>query len=152
MFLIYVKPTKSHGNILLCAGRYPELRSSLRKPGQRDSASLTSTSSSKKSVRLALGGEMTAVQESKVVEWEVVEVNWQVVEVDKMPLRRNDSSSEDDKTKEIYLNIHHSFSFYIFNYTVVIRWKFCISIQMANSNTLSINMKKSLISVLLFIS
>ena len=61
LFLIYVKPTESPGNILTCAGRYPELRSSLRKPGQRDSASLTSTSSSKKSVRLALGGEMTAV-------------------------------------------------------------------------------------------
>merc|ERR1719244_825356 len=45
----------------LSYGRYPELRSSLRKPGQKDSASLTSTSSSKKSVRLALGGEMTAV-------------------------------------------------------------------------------------------
>jgi len=45
----------------LSYGRYPELRSSLRKPGQRDSASLTSNSSSKKSVRLALGGEMTAV-------------------------------------------------------------------------------------------
>jgi len=45
----------------LSFGRHPELRSSLRKPGHRDSASLTSTSSSKKSVRLALGGEMTAV-------------------------------------------------------------------------------------------
>jgi hypothetical protein len=45
----------------ISSGTHPELRSSMRKPQQRDSASLTSTSSSKKSVRLALGGEMTAV-------------------------------------------------------------------------------------------
>ena len=46
----------------LSAGQgHDPLRYSLRQPKHRDNTSLTSTTSSKKSVRLALGGEQTAV-------------------------------------------------------------------------------------------
>ena len=48
-------------NIVFAASINNPLRSSLKKPRNKDTVSMTSSASGKKSVRLALGEEQTAV-------------------------------------------------------------------------------------------